>query len=148
MELSYVAESLFLSSRSGTWVYPRWIKGQALTAILKRINTVLPSSLFNWYTKHMLVTYCGHPARFGLKPKHEPIAAHPTINTSLFDRIGTGSIVPKPNISCLKPTSVVFDDNSEVAADVIIYGTGYQVLLKQHLCGIMHFISRTCDTNA
>ena len=65
---------------------------------------------------------------YGLpKPDHKIGDAHPTISDHILSRITHGSVEVKPNISELKGNTVLFEDGTEVEADVIVYCTGYKV---------------------
>jgi hypothetical protein len=63
----------------------------------------------------------------GLEPKGDLYQMHPTISHELLHRIGNGTIKVKPNIKEIKGDKVLFDDNTEVHADAIIYCTGYYI---------------------
>ncbi len=53
--------------------------------------------------------------------------AHPTVSDGLLSRLAHGAIVAKPNIAELCGQDVRFADGSVVAADVIVYCTGYRI---------------------
>ena len=70
----------------------------------------------------------GVPQDYGLpRPNHKFGDTHPTISSEIHIRMGSGDVKPKPNITELKGDKVCFADGSEVAADVIIYATGYNI---------------------
>ena len=58
---------------------------------------------------------------------HKVGHAHPTVSDEIHDRLAAGVVIPKPNIRELRGDKVLFEDGSEVEADVIIYCTGYKV---------------------
>ena len=42
----------------------------------------------------------GDLTRYGLpQPAHQPLQAHPTISSDIFLRLGSGDVLPKPNIA-------------------------------------------------
>ena len=61
------------------------------------------------------------------KPDHKVGHAHPTVSDEIHDRLEAGAVTPKPNIRELRGDRVLFEDGSEVEADVIVYCTGYKV---------------------
>ena len=70
----------------------------------------------------------GDMERYGLpRPDHAFGSAHPTVSDDVLSRIAHGEITPKPNIAELTERTVRFADGSEVAADVVVYCTGYKV---------------------
>ncbi len=76
----------------------------------------------------MLRTVVGDMERYGLpKPDHPFGSAHPTVSDDALSRIAHGEITPKPNLAALTERTVRFTDGSEVAADVVVYCTGYKV---------------------
>jgi hypothetical protein len=76
----------------------------------------------------ILVAVAGSPERYGLpKPDHGFGQAHPTVSGQILDRIGHGTVTPRPNIARLEGDRVVFADGSEAHADVVVYCTGYKI---------------------
>ncbi len=61
------------------------------------------------------------------EPDHKVGHAHPTVSDEIHDRLEAGAVLPKPNIRELRGETVVFEDGSEVEAEVIVYCTGYKV---------------------
>ena len=70
----------------------------------------------------------GRPEDFGLPtPNHKFFEAHPTQSLELLLRLGSGDVIPKPNISRLDGDTVHFDDGTSGDFDIIIYATGYNI---------------------
>jgi hypothetical protein len=61
------------------------------------------------------------------EPDHKVGHAHPTVSDEIHDRLEAGKVTPKPNIRELRGDRVLFEDGSEVEADLIVYCTGYKV---------------------
>lgn len=128
VEASQYTKTLHESTRSGSWLTPRIGLGKPVDHIANtRFIYSLPEKVRSWLGRRMSMLLNGNLDTFGLKPKHDILAAHPTINGHLLDRIATGHIQIKPNISKLTETHVEFDDGSRVPCDVVIYATGYRV---------------------
>jgi len=125
VEASYVAERVFLAARRGTHIFPKYLWGRPADHWLK---PWIPAWVAEPAFSLMLRIQQGRVSDYGLpKPEHSLMQAHPTISSTILDRIGHGRIVPKPNIAELKGGVVRFEDGSEEAVDVIIYCTGYNI---------------------
>jgi hypothetical protein len=78
--------------------------------------------------ERIVIAQAGRPEKYGLpKPDHHFGSAHPTVSGRILDRIGHGTVTPKPNIERLEGDRVVFTDGSSVHADVVVYCTGYKI---------------------
>jgi cation diffusion facilitator CzcD-associated flavoprotein CzcO len=124
-DASHAADATYLSLRRGIWVIRKRIDGKPVD------QTLLPAWL-PWAVKQKAFEYLrlrsGNPEKVGLpRPDHKVGHAHPTVSDQAYDRLAAGAITPKPNIAELRPDSVVFDDGTEVEADLIVYCTGYKV---------------------
>ena len=64
-------------------------------------------------------------ARYSLRPAHDPLSAHPTVNDDLPNRIITGHVIIKPDIRAFTESGVVFDDGTKADIDVVFLATGY-----------------------
>jgi dimethylaniline monooxygenase (N-oxide forming) len=126
VELSSVARPVYLASRRGAHIVPKFALGMPIDTF----NTGFP---LPWSVKRAFFTLIvrgtiGRPEDVGLpKPDHRLGEAHPTVSQGITDRVRAGAVVPKPNIAALDGEKVRFADGSEVRADVIVYCTGYNV---------------------
>lgn len=125
VEASYLAERVYLAARRGTYVFPKYLWGVPTDHWLR---PWAPSWLAQPLFSFMLRVQQGRVENYGLpKPEHALMQAHPTISSTILDRIGHGTIVPKANIASLEGDRVRFVDGTTEAVDVIIYCTGYKV---------------------
>lgn len=86
-----------------------------------------PFSLQNSYAESALEKKFNH-TRYGLKPKHRVLNAHPTVNDALPNRILNGTVRIKPNIKRFGEWSVEFDDGTvEENIDNVVLATGYKI---------------------
>src|SRR3546814_18162436 len=70
----------------------------------------------------------GRPEDYGLPtPNHKFFEAHPTQSVELPLRLGSGDVVPKPDLARLVGHTVHFVDATSRAIDVIISATGYNI---------------------
>ncbi|MGH0171712.1 UNVERIFIED_CONTAM: hypothetical protein FKN15_010223 [Acipenser sinensis] len=131
VEMSGVAEQVFLSTRRGSWVLNRvsdngfpvdMMYNTRVTALLRKY---LPSSLLNWIGEKKINTRFDH-SLYGLQPEHRIFSQHPMVNDDLPNRILSGRVQVKPNVSEFRSASVVFQDGSvEDRIDVVVFATGY-----------------------
>lgn len=126
VELSGVADAVYLASRRGAHIAPKFAFGQPID----RFNTALPVP---WPLKRAFFDLIvrgtiGRPEDVGLpKPDHRLGEAHPTVSQRIIDRVRSGAVVPKPNIDSFHGDRVRFTDGTEVTADLVVYCTGYNV---------------------
>lgn len=127
VESSYVATSTYLAARRGAWILPKYILGRPMDQLLKN-DPRIPFGLRRRVMQKVIEATAGAPQRYGLpKPDHGFGQAHPTVSGRILDRIGHGTVTPKPNIQRLDGDRVVFADGSSVHADVVVYCTGYKI---------------------
>jgi dimethylaniline monooxygenase (N-oxide forming) len=126
VELSTVAEHVYLASRRGAHIVPKFAMGRPIDTF----NSALP---IPWAVKRAFFSLIvrstiGRPQDAGLPaPDHRLGEAHPTVSQRITERVRSGAVIPKPNIAELAGGAVRFSDGSTVDADDIIYCTGYNV---------------------
>ena len=137
------ANNVYLSTRSGGFIFPKYWGSKPLDELWRH-----PSERPSLFERFMRATrlmplfdklllpliamkikgLVGAPQDYGLpKPSHKLGDTHPTISSEIHIRMGSGDVIPKPNIAELKGDKVVFADGSEIDADVIVYATGYNI---------------------
>jgi cation diffusion facilitator CzcD-associated flavoprotein CzcO len=122
-----VAEKVFLSTRSGAWVMPKYFMGRPMDTLVK-INPRLPLKLQRRMARILPRLASGRMEDFGLPhPNHNFLEAHPTVSSELLLRLGSGDAVAKPDVQELEGDSVRFEDGSTEQIDVIVYATGYKI---------------------
>ena len=122
-----VAEKVFLSTRSGAWVMPKYLFGQPIGKLAKT-NPHLPVKLQRWLARPLPFIASGRMEDFGLPhPNHEFLEAHPTVSSELLLRLGSGDAGAKPNVAELDGGRVRFEDGSVEEIDAIVYATGYRI---------------------
>lgn len=128
-ETSRVARRVFLSTRRGAHIIPKYMFGKPLDKVApKWMWTHAPFWLFQRVFGLALRISRGRLNKFGLPvPEHRILEEHPTISSDLLNLIGHGEINIKSNVSELSGRSVHFEDGSSEEIDVIIYATGYNV---------------------
>eukprot|EP00118_Oscarella_pearsei_P011254 m.74257 g.74257 ORF g.74257 m.74257 type:complete len:532 (+) comp35878_c0_seq1:151-1746(+) len=129
VELSRHSKKVYLSTRSGAWIVPKFgPDGVPLDMIgnsrsVQNIPFAVRQVISQWNLRRSHAVH-----KFGLEPDHGFAASHPTMNDELIGRIATGAIVVKSNVRCLHERGVEFDDSSVVQdVDAVIYATGYDV---------------------
>lgn len=128
-ELSHrgVAERLFLSTRRGAYIIPKYLYGRPLDKLIrtKPWFPLWPQRLFGSMLVRLAV---GKMENYGLpKPKHKIWQAHPTVSSEFLIRLGSGDVTIKPNIASLEGKQIRFSDDTAEEIDVILYATGYKI---------------------
>jgi cation diffusion facilitator CzcD-associated flavoprotein CzcO len=122
-----LAERVFISTRSGAWVIPKYVLGRPVDTLV-RTNPRLPLGLQRRVARLLPRIASGRMEDFGLpRPNHHFLEAHPTVSSELLLRLGSGDAVAKPDIAELLSDRVRFADGSVEAVDAIVYATGYKI---------------------
>ncbi|MFZ1991567.1 MAG: NAD(P)-binding domain-containing protein [Alphaproteobacteria bacterium] len=130
-----MCEAVYLSTRRGYWVMPRYFGGHVLDFPLPHPakdpplwQLMMPRWMIMRGMQALISFTLGRPQDFGLpKPDHPFGGSHPAISQDFYNRIGSGDVIPKPAIDHFEGREVVFADGSKVEADVVIYCTGYRI---------------------
>lgn len=122
-----VAKHVFLSTRSGAWVMPKYLFGQPVGKLVKT-SPHIPLKLQRLLARPLPYIASGRMESYGLKkPNHKFLEAHPTVSSELLLRFGSGDATAKPNVSELRGDEVAFEDGSVERIDAIVYATGYKI---------------------
>jgi dimethylaniline monooxygenase (N-oxide forming) len=129
------ARRTYLSVRRGYYIVPKYIGSDTLDEDDPHPSEtpplsywLVPKRIKRWLRKRKIEAAIGRPEDYGLpKPDYPYGATHPTISSEILIRIGSGDVIPKPNIAELRGRQVAFVDGSVVDADVIVYATGYNI---------------------
>jgi cation diffusion facilitator CzcD-associated flavoprotein CzcO len=122
-----VADVVYLSTRSGAYVVPKYIFGKPADQIVKT-NPRIPVTLQRRVARVLPRIFSGRMEDFGLPtPNHNFLDAHPTVSSELLGRLGAGDAVAKGDVQELLGDRVRFADGSVEVIDAIIYATGYNV---------------------
>ena len=122
-----VAEKVYLSTRSGAWVMPKYLFGKPIGKLVKT-NPLLPLRLQRLLARPLPYIASGRMENYGLPaPNHHFLEAHPTVSSELLLRLGSGDAVAKPNVAELQGDRVLFEDGSAEEVDAIVYATGYNI---------------------
>jgi cation diffusion facilitator CzcD-associated flavoprotein CzcO len=122
-----VADTVFISTRSGAWVIPKYILGRPVDQIVKT-RPWLPLGLQHRMARAIPRLVSGRMEDFGLPtPNHRFLEAHPTVSSELLLRLGSGDAIAKPDVEELLGDRVRFVDGTVEQADAIIYATGYKI---------------------
>ncbi|NP_001083227.1 flavin containing dimethylaniline monoxygenase 5 gene 2 S homeolog [Xenopus laevis] len=131
VELSTVAQQVYLSTRRGAWVINRvHDEGYPLDVVLLSrfknvIKEFMTTDMLNCWVEKRLNARFNHE-NFGLKPKHRILSQHPTINDDLPNRIISGKVIMKTNVKGFTETDAIFEDGTiEKNIDVVFFATGY-----------------------
>ena len=121
------AEKVFISTRSGAWVVPKYVFGRPADQVFKT-NPRLPLGLQRRMARVLPRLVSGRMEDFGLPtPNHHFLEAHPTVSSELLLRLGSGDAVAKPDVAEVLGDRVRFADGSVEPVDAIVYATGYKI---------------------
>ncbi|KAM9831339.1 flavin-containing monooxygenase 5-like [Neosynchiropus ocellatus] len=130
VDISRVAEKVYLSTRSGAWLVSRVGPGGIPADLIgtsrmdMMIKRLFPSQVEKMVEKKLNQTL--DHTLYGLKPKHGFFDQIPVVNDELPARIIAGRVQVKPNVKSFCGSSVVFDDGSILdKVDVVVFATGY-----------------------
>ena len=134
-----VAKQVYLAVRSGMHIMPKYFGSKPADSLMRHPGQapalwerIIPHRWFESlafpFINHLIDRAVGQPEDFGIpKPTHKFGQAHPTISSEIHIRLGSGDVLPKPNIQELLGDRVRFVDGSTAAVDAIIYATGYHI---------------------
>lgn len=125
VECTYVADKVYLATRRGAHIAPKYVWGRPLDHWNK---PWMPWWISSRVARFMVWWQVGPYEKYGLPtPDHRMLEAHPSVSSAIYDRLAHGDITVKPNISHFERDRVHFVDGTSVAADAVIYCTGYKV---------------------
>ncbi|CAZ80251.1 unnamed protein product [Tuber melanosporum] len=126
-ELSSCTKSTHLITRSGTWVFPRFLLGEPYEYLGSRFMlNMVPRSVaiagMQWALNYTLGTI---PKE--LKPEHNLLGAHPTIRSDLIERVRTGTVTAhRGSIKRFTKKGVELTNGEIVEPlDAVVAATGY-----------------------
>ena len=122
-----VSEMVFISTRSGAYVVPKYLFGKPADQVVKT-NPLLPLGMQRRMGRLLPRIFSGRMEDFGLPtPNHNFLDAHPTVSSELLGRLGAGDAVAKGDVEELLGDRVRFADGAVEPLDAIIYATGYNI---------------------
>jgi len=129
VDASYVAEDVLLSSRSGSWIVPKYLFGRPADAT-NGLLSVLPWRLRQAIAQRMLTLADGTPPSYGLPtPSPGLFQNHPTISDTILHRITHGEVRPVTGIERFDGERVILTDGRNEDVDIIVWATGYRVTI-------------------
>ncbi len=121
-----IAEQVYISTRRGAHVMPLYLFGKP--ADKGKTVSWLPLLVQRRILEFLVWLNVGRMENYGLpRPDHRLLETHPSCSGIFLTRVGSGDVIPKPDIAELMGNEVRFTDGSVVHAEVIIYATGYKI---------------------
>ena len=129
VDVSHCAQEVLLAMRSGTWIFPHYIRGVRADRWLDpRLAGRLPHWLDDLVFTGLYRLLLGRPDRHGLpRPRRGLGATFPTIAENLVNRIGDGRIRIVREPVRYEGDTVVLADGSRTRVDAVIHATGYRL---------------------
>lgn len=132
VEISRVAKQVYLSSRSGSFIWNRVGRnGNPIdTMLLRRIFTflldILPTRLVSWYLETFYNDVIFDHRFYYSKPKCHVLSKEPSVNDYIGSKLLSGLVIQKCDIVKFTENEVLFEgDDSPIKVDTLIMGTGY-----------------------
>ncbi|GAA5216496.1 flavin-containing monooxygenase [Streptomyces thinghirensis] len=128
-DLSRHAAETVLSVRRGLHIVPKQLYGKSLDEIAEAPwwNEMSFAERRKWAEEALLVAR-GRLADYGLpEPDHPVFSSATTLSDEILSRIRHGAVTPKPAIASFDGDEVVFTDGTRVAADAVVYCTGFHM---------------------
>lgn len=131
VEASWVAERTLLSVRSGSHVVPKYLFGKPADQITSPlVARRVPWRLRQALSQALLRVAVGRPEAYGLPaPSCGFLQDHPTISDTILSRLTHGEVEARPGVAELDGHTVRFADGSADEVDLIVWCTGYRVVL-------------------
>ncbi|XP_054646448.1 flavin-containing monooxygenase 5-like [Dunckerocampus dactyliophorus] len=130
VDISRVAEKVYLSTRSGAWVVSR-VGSRGLPVDMlgtSRMNATLQRLFPSWSSRMVekKVNSVFDHELYGLKPPHGIFSQNAVVSDDLPARIISGRVQVKPNVKEFRGSALVFADGSAIdQVDVVVFATGY-----------------------
>jgi Flavin-binding monooxygenase-like len=126
---SHHGQSVTISLRRGYWFLPKFILGWPTGGAMEYIEGLpLPRWLKTRFYETTHTILSGHADRYGLpRPDYRMDQSHPTMGDDVVRLAAHGRIGIKPGVERFDGNTVVFTDGTSVEADMVAYGTGYEV---------------------
>ncbi|GAB6033688.1 flavin-dependent monooxygenase [Chamberlinius hualienensis] len=135
VELSRFCPKVYLSTRSGAWIFNRvGTKGMPFDYLLIRRSILGPWSLYpeSFITKKIeeKMNERVDLEMYNLKPKHGYFSQHPTVNDAIPNCILSGTVKVKGDIHHFTTDGVVFQGETSVIypIDAVVLATGYNIV--------------------
>ncbi|CAL9341719.1 flavin-containing monooxygenase [Streptomyces sp. enrichment culture] len=128
-DLSRHAEQTVLSVRRGLHIVPKQLFGMSVDEIAEAPwwTEMSFAEQRRWVEQALLVAR-GRLGDYGLpEPDHPVFSSATTLSDEILSRIRHGAVTPKPAIASFDGDRVVFTDGTSVAADAVVYCTGFRM---------------------
>ncbi|MFI8949850.1 flavin-containing monooxygenase [Streptomyces sp. NPDC053750] len=128
-DLSRHAAQTVLSVRRGLHILPKQLYGMSLDEIAEAPwwSEMTFAEQRSWVEQALLVAR-GRLSDYGLpEPDHPIFSSAVTLSDEILSRIRHGAVTPKPGIDSFDGDRVVFTDGTSVAADAVVYCTGFHM---------------------
>ncbi len=127
-DLVGVASEVFLASRRGAHIIPRYLFGRPVDTFTSESGSKIPHGVTRALYQLLLWLARGRQGGSGIAvPDHKLLSEHPTLSQDLLKHARAGDIVGKPNIDRFEGDTVYFVDGTSAEVDAVIFATGYQI---------------------
>jgi hypothetical protein len=129
VEAAQRATAAYHSTRRAYWYAPKYAFGRPADQVSDAIFALrLPVRVTQALFQTTARIVVGRYERFGLPtPDHRFLETHPIVNQQLLYHVGHGDLTPVPDIERFDGDEVVFTDGRRIAADLVVFATGYLI---------------------
>ncbi|GFT87469.1 dimethylaniline monooxygenase 5 [Nephila pilipes] len=133
VETSTVAKQVYLSTRSGSWIFPRVgphgvpMDYALLRRYLTTLQEIVPISISSKFIEKLFLSPKFNHDLYNLRPQFPVFCKDPSINDSLPSKLISGSVVLKKNVKYFTENGVMFEGDEKITEiDTVIMATGYE----------------------
>lgn len=136
VEISSVAQQVYLSTRKGFWLVFRVGPKQGLPSdaeLQTRFHMLYPKIFGIQFCNTIVESYLNENfdhETYGLKPKHRFFSQHPTLNDHLPEKILNGTVIVKRDVVRFVENGIIFegDECNVTEIDFVVLATGYNIV--------------------
>ncbi|GFV65951.1 dimethylaniline monooxygenase 5 [Trichonephila clavipes] len=133
VETSTLAKQVYLSTRSGSWIFPRVgphgvpMDYALLRRYLTTLQEIVPISVSSKFIENLFLNSKFNHDLYNLRPQYPVFVKIPSINDTLALKLISGSVVLKKNVKYFVENGVVFEGDENITeVDTVIMATGYE----------------------
>ena len=144
-DAAFTAEKAYLSTRRGYWFLPKFLYGHPVPDLLAGNVTIAPDSPLAGMPRaevlKAVLAAVGDLTAYGLPaPDHEFGASHPIVNNQVLHCLAHGLLEHRPDVASVSGSTVSFVDGSTTEIDVIVFATGFDIVVPWLPEGVVHYV--------
>ncbi|GFR28194.1 dimethylaniline monooxygenase 5 [Trichonephila clavata] len=133
VETSTLAKQVYLSTRSGSWIFPRVgphgvpMDYALLRRYLTTLQEIVPINVSSKFIEKLFLNPKFNHDLYNLRPQYPVFCKDPSINDTLPLKLISGSVILKKNVKYFVENGVMFEGDEKITeVDTVIMATGYE----------------------